>query len=91
MMSTAVHSGDMICKAAEQKEVDILVVGRRGVGKFERMITGSTSQYVLEHAHCNVFVVKSEISAPELHSSKRDVLQLGKSPKKTKHILTFSV
>src|SRR5687767_7156328 len=70
------HIGDMICHAAEQKGADFLVLGRRGLGRFERMMIGSTSNYCLENAKCNVLIAKSELSAPELHSSKQEVIRL---------------
>src|SRR3989304_8743220 len=46
----------MIIEAAEQKNPDMLVVARRGVGTLERMILGSVSAYVVRHAHWPVIV-----------------------------------
>ena len=67
----------MICKAVDQKNVDVLVLGRRGMGTLERIIVGSTSKYCLENASCNVFIAKSLLPAAEIHSTKEYVVQLG--------------
>jgi nucleotide-binding universal stress UspA family protein len=37
--------------------VDLLVVGSRGFGPARRVIAGSTSDYVVHHAHCPVVVL----------------------------------
>jgi nucleotide-binding universal stress UspA family protein len=36
---------------------DLIVVGARGIGGFERFVLGSTSQQVVHHAHCPVVVI----------------------------------
>ncbi len=38
--------------------IDTLVIGRRGMNTFQRLVTGSVSKYCLENADCNVLVVK---------------------------------
>jgi nucleotide-binding universal stress UspA family protein len=40
------------------KDADLLVVGSRGVGGFTRLILGSTSGQVTQHAHCPVVIVR---------------------------------
>ncbi|KAM0980859.1 hypothetical protein ACFX2J_013984 [Malus domestica] len=49
---------DMICQAAEQMHVDLLVVGSRGLGKVKRAFLGSVSDYCAHHATCPVMIVK---------------------------------
>ncbi|XP_062166688.1 uncharacterized protein LOC133873003 isoform X1 [Alnus glutinosa] len=49
---------DMICEAAEQMHVDLLVVGSRGLGTFKRAILGSVSDYCAHHAKCPILIVK---------------------------------
>jgi nucleotide-binding universal stress UspA family protein len=53
-------SGDapkrLLCQRSEG--ADLVVVGARGRGAFDGMLSGSVSQYVTVHAHCPVLVVR---------------------------------
>ena len=40
------------------KDADLLVIGSRGAGGFTRLIVGSTSAQVSQHARCPVVVVR---------------------------------
>lgn len=42
------------------KDADMLVVGSRGLGKWERRLLGSVSSGVVQHAHCPVAVVHDQ-------------------------------
>jgi nucleotide-binding universal stress UspA family protein len=52
------HPVEQIVHRAESDRVDLIVLGRRGMSRFEKMIVGSTSEKVLRYAHCPVMVVR---------------------------------
>ncbi|MGX7352460.1 universal stress protein [Enterococcus canis] len=37
--------------------VDLIVIGRTGLNALEKLLVGSTTNYVINHANCNVYVV----------------------------------
>ena len=43
---------------AEDEKVDLIVLGTRGMGGFNRLLLGSVSNGVVIHAHCAVLVVR---------------------------------
>ncbi|MBC1501539.1 universal stress protein [Listeria weihenstephanensis] len=47
-----------IVKYAQENNVDLIVIGATGKGSLERRLVGSTTSYVVNHAPCNVMVVK---------------------------------
>ena len=49
--------GEEICKCAESENVTSIVMASRGHGTIRRTVLGSTSDYVLHHAHVPVIVV----------------------------------
>lgn len=52
------HPVEQIVHRAETDHVDLIILGRRGISRLERMIIGSTSEKVLRYAHCPVMVVR---------------------------------
>ncbi|MBV7390120.1 MULTISPECIES: universal stress protein [Enterococcus] len=44
---------------AEENEIDLIMIGGTGTGAIEQMVIGSTTSYVVNHAPCNVMVVKN--------------------------------
>lgn len=52
------HPVDRIISTAQDKKVDLIVMDSRGLGGFERLVLGSTSEGVLRHAHCPVLIVR---------------------------------
>jgi len=60
-VSTLVEAGDYaetILKAAKTTEVDMIVLGSRGLGSLEGMLLGSVSDKVARHAACSVLTVR---------------------------------
>ena len=47
-----------IIDVAEDSDVDLIVMGSRGLGLVKGVLLGSVSQYVVENAKCAVMVVK---------------------------------
>jgi nucleotide-binding universal stress UspA family protein len=47
-----------IVQYAEEHEIDLIVVGTRGISGIKKMLLGSTASGVLSYAHCPVLVVK---------------------------------
>jgi nucleotide-binding universal stress UspA family protein len=47
-----------LVRVAEREEVDLVVVGYRGVSGMTRRLLGSVSEHVAHHARCSVFVVR---------------------------------
>jgi nucleotide-binding universal stress UspA family protein len=50
---------EAIVKLARERHVDLIVVGTRRKGFFERLVEGSVNQEVLRHSTCDVLVVYS--------------------------------
>jgi len=67
-----VHVGSMIAVMCQKKDIDLLVIGRRGMSSAWRLLAGSTSTYLVEQVECNVLVVKGNFLA-EQHDSLAEV------------------
>ena len=49
----------LIANFNESKEpIDLIVMGATGLNAVERALVGSTTSYVVNHAPCNVLVIK---------------------------------
>jgi len=73
LLGISKHIGAAICHAIDVKGIHTLVIGKRGIGKIARLILGSTSEYCLENANCNVVIVKKEFTPKDIpisHLSK---------------------
>jgi nucleotide-binding universal stress UspA family protein len=49
-----------IVEEAQKWEADLIVIGSHGYGFWERMLIGSVSQSVVQHAPCSVLVVRKD-------------------------------
>ena len=49
---------DQIVKTAKEEHSDLIIVGARGLSKFEELLLGSVSHGVLEKAPCPVIVTR---------------------------------
>ena len=49
-----------IVKLSEELGVGTIVIGSRGLGALKRTLIGSVSESVIRHAHCPVFVVRTD-------------------------------
>lgn len=52
------HPAETITRAAKEEEVDMLVVGSRGLGGLKKLWLGSVSNALLQETGANVLVVK---------------------------------
>jgi nucleotide-binding universal stress UspA family protein len=57
-------AGLMICRTAQEKAVDVVLVGSHGHGAIKRMIIGSVSEYVVHHCAVPVLVVRHQEGTP---------------------------
>jgi nucleotide-binding universal stress UspA family protein len=57
-LKTVGHPADAICTVAEEKNVDLIVIGHRGLHGIERFMMGSVSTRVAQHAHCSVLIAR---------------------------------
>ena len=52
------HPVDRILAAAHDMEADLIIMGKRGNGGFDKLLLGSVSDGVLSHAHCTAMIVQ---------------------------------
>jgi nucleotide-binding universal stress UspA family protein len=53
--------GRKICEFAQSEDIDLIVMGHRGISALNELFLGSVSNYVLHHAPCSVLTEKIRI------------------------------
>ena len=49
---------EAIVQAAAAHNIDLVIVGNRGLSGFKKLLLGSVSDAVVNHAHCSVMVIR---------------------------------
>ena len=62
VLSASGEPGAVICELAEQRGVDVVVVGALDRGWLSRIVQPSIGHYVVDHAPCDVLVVRAASS-----------------------------
>ncbi len=62
--------GRELLEACERHAPSLLVVGRRGVGRLESLLVGSTSRWAVNHARCPVLVVRTSREGGSMSQSE---------------------
>jgi nucleotide-binding universal stress UspA family protein len=52
------HTAAQIVRATEEDKIDLIILGHRGHGVFDRWLLGSVSREVIAYTHCPVMVVR---------------------------------
>jgi nucleotide-binding universal stress UspA family protein len=58
VISTGASVEAAIVEYAENKHIDLIIVGTRGMSGFKKLLLGSVASGVVTYAHCPVLVVK---------------------------------
>ena len=56
----SVHVAGEIVNVLEEQQADLVVLGHRGMNRIERWMLGSTSEMVMRHAPCSVWIVRGD-------------------------------
>jgi nucleotide-binding universal stress UspA family protein len=60
ILSSSISAADEIISFAEKEKTDLIIIGSRGLGgAATRFFMGSVALKVVNHAPCNVYVVKT--------------------------------
>lgn len=58
VVTTGNHKNAIAHTIPTEKKIDLLIIGATGKGRIKSAILGTTTSYVVQHAPCNVLVVK---------------------------------
>jgi nucleotide-binding universal stress UspA family protein len=71
---------EAIIEHAKSQHVELIVMGAKGHSQVDRILLGSTSDFVATHAHCSVLVVRSKDPEPISHPTLRVAVAYDASP-----------
>lgn len=54
------NPGKTIVQYATENDIEVILIGSRGLGNIKSMLLGSVSNHVVHHADCHVFVIKGK-------------------------------
>lgn len=54
----AISITDVLVSYAESHNIDLIIMGSRGLGGFKKLLLGSVASGVVEHSKCPVLIVK---------------------------------
>ncbi|MGP4108922.1 universal stress protein [Virgibacillus sp. L01] len=52
------NAGDKVCEYADDHEINLIIVGSRGLGGVKKLLLGSVSTNIVHHATCPILVIK---------------------------------
>ncbi len=52
------NAGDKVCEYADDHEIDLIIVGSRGLGGVKKLLLGSVSTNIVHHATCPILIIK---------------------------------
>ena len=58
LYDTGKSEAGMIIDYAKEKNIDLIIMGTRGMSKFKRILVGSVASKVFEHADCSVMITR---------------------------------
>lgn len=58
VVTTGNHKHAIAHTIPTEKKIDLLIIGATGKGRLKSAVLGTTTSYVVQHAPCNVLVVK---------------------------------
>jgi|SRR5690625_3172740 len=53
------NPGGLLCEYANSNNIDLIIMGCRGLGNIRQVILGSVSNNVVQNANCSVLIIKS--------------------------------
>jgi nucleotide-binding universal stress UspA family protein len=80
------HPADEIVRAADELDIDLVVVGSHGLTGIKRYLLGSVSSRVLEYAPCSVLIVKGTHDGRMVDTRLRMLLAYDESPSAEKAV-----